>query len=237
MLDLLVMWGHSADDSISNPQVWTHSLQTGRTSPAAPRCSHFFPSDFLCTHQLLFLPPLSILASMSINLKAILSQLLSFSCLFKDDIPTQLENKAKPATGTQCCNYPWAAPALQKDGPQAPRVLLIPTVLPENKLGESLTLTSSHKPSYWGLYPPSQPPQTQKVCVFSIVILHHKGFLTPRCGSLNHHFCLSCLQGALQMLPSCAWRQRLLGTVWIASHSGGYRRWYFPKCSSSSQRP
>lgn len=48
MLDLLVIWGHSSDDSISNPQVWMH-----RACKHAGLSQH---SPTLPAHQLVLLP-------------------------------------------------------------------------------------------------------------------------------------------------------------------------------------
>ena len=159
------------------------------------------------------------------------------------NIPTQLENKTKPATGTSCCKYTWAAPARHKDGSQALRVLLIPTVLPENKCGEkpyfakraAKTAISRHthmSPITEGCPSlDSLNSSEHKYMYFHIFIFHHKGFLTTHCGSLNHQFCLSCLQGALQMLPRCG--NMLEGSAFWElceslltapnSHSGGYQ--------------
>lgn len=137
MLDLLVIWGHSSNDSISNPQVWINRAckQTGLPQ-YSPNLAISFPQIACLFISYYSFPPVNILASLIILLKEILSQLFSFSCLFKDNIPTQLENKTKPETGTWCCKYTWAAPAWHKDGSQALRVLLISTVLLENECGE-----------------------------------------------------------------------------------------------------
>lgn len=81
-------------------------------------------------------PPVNIFASLIIIIwRQILCQLFSFSCLFKDNIPTQSGNKTKPATGTWCCKYTRAAPAWHKDGSQVLRVIPVSTVLPRNKWG------------------------------------------------------------------------------------------------------
>lgn len=169
MLDLLVIWGHSSDDSISNPQVWInrackqtrlppqHSpdLPPPQHSPnlatSFPQIAHLFISHYS-------FPPENILASLIIILREILSQLFSFPCLFKDNIPTQLENKTKPATGSCCCKYTWAATAWHKDGSWILRVLQIPTVFPENKCGgrpffakqaaKTAISRQTHKPNY-----------------------------------------------------------------------------------------
>lgn len=77
---------------------------------------------------------------------------------------------------------------------------------------------------------------------FCLFIFHQKGFLTPHCGSLSHHSCLSCSQGALQTLPRCGnvlegssfWE--LCESLLTApnSHWEGYQQPCFPKCSRSS---
>lgn len=218
MLDLLVIWGHSSDDSISNPQVWISRAckQTGFPQHS-PNLATSFPQIAGLFNSQHSFPPVNILASLIIILKEILSQLFSFSCLFKDNIPIQLENKTKPATGTWCCKYTRAAPAWHKDGSQVLRVLLIPTVLPENKCEEkpyfakqaAKTVTSRHthmNPITKGCTSSLDSlnnPEHKKYMYFCVFMFHHKGFLAIHCGSLNHHSCHSHLQGALQMLPRC----------------------------------
>lgn len=57
MLDLLVIWGHSSDDSISNPQVWRNrACKHAGLYPAFFKSGHLFPSSCLPLHHLLFFP-------------------------------------------------------------------------------------------------------------------------------------------------------------------------------------
>ena len=259
MLDLLVIWGHSSDDSISNPQVGINRAckQAGLPQPS-PNLATSFPQIAGLFISYYSFPPVNMLAYLIIILKEILSWLFSFSWLFKGNIPTQLENKTKPATGTWCSKYTWAAPAWHKDGSQVPRVLLSSTVLPENKCGEKPYFAKQAAKAAISRHTPTSPiiegctsldslnsPEHKQYMCSRVFVFHHKGFLTTHCGSLNHRCCLSCLQGALQMLPGCG--NTLEGSAFWelceslltapSSHSGGYQRPCFPTCSSNSHRP
>lgn len=96
MLDLLVIWGHSSDDSISNPQVWRNRAckHAGLTQHSSNPDTYFPPVACLFITSYSF-PPVNILASLIIILKEISCQLFSFSCLFRDHVPSQWENKKK----------------------------------------------------------------------------------------------------------------------------------------------
>lgn len=96
MLDLLVIWGHSSDDSISNPQVWRNRAckHAGLTQHSSNPDTYFPPVACLFITYYSF-PPMNILASLIIILKEISCQLFLFSCLFQDHVPSQWENKKK----------------------------------------------------------------------------------------------------------------------------------------------
>lgn len=94
MLDLLVIWGHSSDDSISNPQVcWNSACKhAGLTQHSSNPDTYFPPIACLFITYYSF-PAVNILASLIIILKEISCQLFLFFCLFKDHVPSQWEMK------------------------------------------------------------------------------------------------------------------------------------------------